>query len=144
MRHIKPNLFAVRDKVPGSYRLERCQMTWVSLQTGERIKKGCGRMGLYPFDGGRRCFYCGRYLYEPASSLDAMWFHFRLAREYWRIQSTHGRDFINGVPVPGMPDPLPPHLQKDLSDPKPPRWFGVFVKMEEDEFKNYLNQNQMV
>ncbi|MCA9482965.1 MAG: hypothetical protein KC553_04470 [Nitrospina sp.] len=130
--------------VPSRWRGFRlCREVRLTLQNGEVLKRGCGRRGLYPFDGGWRCFYCGRYLYESVPSLQAMWFHFRLAREYWRVQSANGRDFINGVPVPGLPDPVPQALQSDLSEPDPPEWFSVFVESEEAEFKRYLKQKYL-
>lgn len=95
---------------------------------------------MCPFEAGWRCFYCGRYLYEDSSTLGSLWFHFRLARDYWRVQNAQGRDYINGMPIPGSPDPLPRRLANDLAEPNPPPWFSVFVTAEADEFKRYLDQ----
>ncbi|QPJ61475.1 MAG: hypothetical protein G3M70_06065 [Candidatus Nitronauta litoralis] len=141
MERGKRKLSAVKRCLKTGARWRVCQPEQVKLQTGECLKRGCGKRGLYPFDGGWRCFYCGRYLYETGSPLRALWFHFRLAREYWRIQCANGRDFINGIPVPGVPDPLPHRLQRDLSDPEPPAWFSVFVEVDEEGFKHFLKQN---
>ncbi len=143
MERVKRRLSAVRYGLITRSGLKICRPEEITLQTGERLKRGCGKQGLYRFDGGWRCFYCGRYLYESGSSLTALWFHFRLAREYWRIQSANGRDFINGVPVPGVPDPLPHCLQRDLSDPEPPAWFSVFVEVDEEGFKHFMKKNQI-
>ncbi len=143
MRSAKGKLSAIRTGSCGRAGWKSCRVEEMVLQTGERIKRGCGRQGLFPFDGGWRCFYCGRYLYETGSTLTELWFHFRLAREYWKIQCANGRDYINGVPVPGMPDPLPQSLQGDLADPEPPAWFAVFVEVDEEGFKRYLKLNQI-
>lgn len=121
-------------------RRRRCPVQWIVLQTGERLKRGCGRWGLMPFEAGWHCFYCGRYIYHRGPSLDSLWFHFRLAREYWRIQRANGRDFVNGMPVAGVADPLPRRLQADLSDPRPPPWFSVFIQAEDQEFQHYLQR----
>lgn len=143
MTRIKSRLCAVRHRPDSGVKWKLCMVEQVVLESGERLKRGCGRPGLYRFDGGWRCFYCGRYLYERGPTLNALWFHFRLARDYWRIQCANGRDYINGVPVPGVPDPLPQVLQKDLSDPEPPAWFSVFVEMDEDGFKRYMKSKQI-
>ncbi len=143
MKQEKTGLSAIRVPLSGWRRFRICREVHLTLQNGEVLKRGCGRRGLYPFDGGWRCFYCGRYLYESGSSLQALWFHFRLAREYWRVQSANGRDFINGVPVPGLPDPIPLCLQGDLTEPDPPEWFAVFVDEDETEFKRYLKRKYL-
>ncbi len=143
MRQIKLKLRAVRRRPQKWEPWKTCRVEQVILQSGERLKRGCGKAGLFRFDGGWRCFYCGRYLYETRATLAAMWFHFRLARDYWRIQCANGRDYINGVPVPGMPDPLPQSLQGDLLDPDPPAWFSVFVEVDEEGFKRYLKNKQI-
>jgi len=36
-----------------------------------------------------------------------MWFHFRWAREFWRIHNEQGLDFVNGIPVTGRAETLP-------------------------------------
>jgi hypothetical protein len=116
----------------------RCPVTVVTLASGENIKRGCGRPGMVEFGACLRCLYCGNYLYKKSSSLESMWFHFRWAREFWRIHNTHGRDFVNGVPVMGNAETLPSSFLPDLAESKPPRWFSYFLKYSAQEFQEYL------
>ncbi len=144
MTHRKLKLVALAPGMGGPPRgFRKCPVTQVRLQGGEMLKRGCGRRGMSRFDAGWHCFYCGRYLYERGPELKALWFHFRLAREYWRVQHSAGRDFVNGMPVPGLADPLPPGLWADLAEPEPPLWFGVFVQSEEEEFRHYLETRRV-
>jgi len=133
-----------RSPAPGSAegRLKRCPVTLVTLDSGEILKKGCGRRGLTPFEAGWKCFYCGNYQYAPASGLDDLWFHFRTGREYWRVQSSAGREYVNGVPVAGAGDALPAGWMRDLADPRPPEWFRVYVQCDERQFNQYLQDRE--
>jgi len=115
-----------------------CPKRVIRLETGETLKRGCGRKNLFFDEVGLKCFYCGNYVYLPQPSLGALWFHFKIGREFWKASQRAGVNFINGVPVSGMPDPLPQRLRGDLSEPKPPTWFSHFVNCEEDEFERYL------
>ncbi len=115
-----------------------CRVTVRRIETGERIKRGCGRRGLVPDGAGWRCFYCGNYRYRDDPTLSDLWFHFRTAREYWRAIRRGDRCFINGVPVAGPPDPLPPALLADLAEPDPPDWFLYYMVFDEEQFNRYL------
>lgn len=128
----------------GAERLERCRITLVTLDSGEILKKGCGRRGLVSFEGGWKCFYCGRYQYTEGPSLEELWFHFRLGREYWRVQSSAGREYVNGVPVSGPGDVLPAGWVRDLADPKPPDWFRAYVQCDETQFNQYLQHRELL
>lgn len=124
----------------GSYSqgLRWCKIVVMTLETGETIKRGCGNRGLVGFEAGRKCFYCGNYVYHPNLKLETLWFHFKLAREYWRAVDIDGRDFVNGIPVPGRAEPLPHYLLADLVEVQPPRWFPFYLLYEEEEFIRYL------
>lgn len=117
-----------------------CRIQYITLETGEKIKRGCGQNGLLQTDVGWRCFYCGNYVYRSESSLEALWFHFKTAREYWRVTSRGGREFVNGIPVSGSPDPLPHRLLADLEETRPPKWFPYYMVYDEDQFLHYLNR----
>ncbi len=119
-------------------RLYRCPVVVVTLDGGEAIKRGCGRSGMSEFDAFLRCLYCGNYLYKKVSSLKSMWFHFRWSREFWKIHNKHGRDFVNGVPVTGNAESLPPSFLPDLAEPNPPRWFPYYLKLSDQEFQEYI------
>ena len=110
-----------------SGKLQLCQTMFHLLETGEKIKRGCGRRGLMPTEVGWQCFYCGNYIYRTGSNLLQLWFHFRLAREYWRARSRGDQEYINGVPVAGRADSLPSCLLGDLDNLHPPRWFPYFI-----------------
>ena len=101
-------------------RLKLCLPVSYVLETGETLRRGCGRCGLQETDVGWHCFYCGNYLYRSEPSLKALWFHFRVGREYWRTMFSRDKIFINGVPVTGSPDSLPRSLSSDLLEPNPP------------------------
>lgn len=122
--------------------LLRCPVTVITLESGETVKKGCGRRGLAPFEAGYKCFYCGNVQYAATPSLDELWFHFRLGREYWRVQSAGGREYVNGVPVRGVGDALPAECVRDLTDPRPPEWFRFYVQCDENQFNQYLQTRQ--
>ncbi len=139
-RHLKIRKLRV-SRTPGR-RLLRCAVTVITLETGETVKKGCGRRGLAPFEAGLKCFYCGNVQYKAGSSLDELWFHFRLGREYWRVQSSGGREYVNGVPVRGAGDGLPPECMRDLADPRPPEWFRLYVQGDENQFQQYLRNRE--
>lgn len=115
-----------------------CPVVVITLASGEHIKRGCGRSGMVEFGACLRCLYCGNYLYKKSSSLESMWFHFRWAREFWRIHNTHGRDFVNGVPVMGKAETLPSSCLLDLAESKPPRWFPYFLKYSDQDFQEYM------
>ncbi len=119
-----------------------CQVRHIALDNGETLKRGCGRVGLMPSDVGWRCFYCGNYVYRNDPPLDALWFHFKTGREYWRPMSREGKHFINGVPVAGTPDSLPAYLLADLAEPRPPQWFRFFVIFDADQFERYLERRR--
>jgi hypothetical protein len=133
----KLKLVRIKEKkaAPG---LMRCPVAVITLANGENIKRGCGRSGMAEFGACLRCLYCGNYLYKKSSSLESMWFHFRWAREFWRIHNTHGRDFVNGVPVTGKAETLPSSCLSDLGESKPPRWFPYFLKYSDQEFREYM------
>lgn len=118
--------------------LHWCKIVFKTLETGETIKRGCGNRGLVRFEAGRKCFYCGNYVYYPNLKLETLWFHFKLGREYWRAINIDGRDFVNGIPVSGRAEPLPRYLLADLLEVRPPRWFPFYLLYEEEEFTRYL------
>lgn len=119
-------------------RLKLCLPVSYKLETGETLRRGCGRNGLQETDVGWHCFYCGNYLYRPEPSLKALWFHFKLGREYWRTMFSRDKIFINGVPVTGLPDSLPRRLCSDLLEPNPPVWFSYFIFYDAPQFIKYL------
>ncbi len=123
--------------------MRRCPVTAVTLESGEILKRGCGRRGLVAFDAGWKCFYCGNVLYREAATVESMWFHFRLGREYWRAHSTAGREFINGIAVNGQAEGLPSECMRDLNEPNPPDWFYKFVEDDETPFDEILNQQDL-
>jgi len=120
--------------------LKVCLKERILLESGEEILRGCGFSGMVRTDVGWRCLYCGNYLYQEKSPLEALWFHFRVGREYWKISISQDKIFINGVPVSGMPDSLPRKFVSDLSEPCPPKWFPYFVTYEGHQFKEYLER----
>jgi len=124
----------------GSGRLRMCEVRILSLENGETVKRGCGRMGLMSGEVGWSCFYCGNYVYHADPTLSALWFHFKVGREYWRAMSQGGNNFINGVPVSGFPDSLPRRLWADLADTQPPKWFPYYMVYDEDQFQTYLEE----
>jgi hypothetical protein len=97
-----------------------------------------GQTGLMPDEVGWSCFYCGNYIFRPAPSLHDLWFHFKVGREYWRAMSLGGDNFINGVPVSGLPDSLPRRLWGDLTETRPPKWFKYYIVYDEEQFQKYL------
>lgn len=115
-----------------------CLPVSYELETGEILRRGCGRRGLRETDVGWHCLYCGNYLYRPDPSLKALWFHFKLGREYWRAMFSRDKIFINGVPVTGLPDSLPRRLFSDLLEPNPPAWFSYFIFFDSAQFVKYL------
>jgi hypothetical protein len=121
-----------------SGRWQMCKVRVIPLENGETVKRGCGRTGLRPSEVGWSCFYCGNYVFRADPSLSALWFHFKVGREYWRAMSQGGRNFINGVPVSGFSDSLPRRLWADLLDASPPKWFPYYMGLDEDQFQKYL------
>lgn len=117
-----------------------CKARIISLENGETVKRGCGRAGLIPGEVGWSCFYCGNYIFKAAPTLSALWFHFKVGREYWRAMSQGGNNFINGVPVSGFPDSLPRSLWGDLTEARPPKWFKYYIVYDEDQFQKYLEE----
>ncbi|MFQ5451792.1 MAG: hypothetical protein ACE5E9_14295 [Nitrospinaceae bacterium] len=115
-----------------------CTIRFITLDTGETVKRGCGSSGLIPSDVGWRCFYCGNYVYRPDASLQSLWFHFKTGREFWRVMNRNDRNFVNGVAVSGAPDPLPRFLLADLVEARPPRWFYYYMVLDENQFQRYL------
>lgn len=136
-------VYAVKHLTTPQMRMLRCRVHIVTLASGETLKRGCGRRGLMEFGAGWRCFYCGNYLYKTGPTLRSLWFHFRLARDYWRIKNFQGHDFVNGIPVTGAAEPLPHTLLKDLVEPDPPEWFEHYLSANEEEFKKYLGNLPM-
>ena len=134
------NILFKRNNNKQNYNLKECRQEYYYLENGEEIQRGCGLLGLYRTDIGWRCLYCGNYLYKNKLPLDALWFHFRIGREYWRISVSQDKVFINGVPVSGLPDSLPRKFISDLSEPRPPKWFLYFVAYEGHQFKKYLEK----
>jgi len=128
----------VRENASTSERLKLCLPVSHVLETGETLRRGCGKNGLHETDIGWHCFYCGNYLYRSEPSLKALWFHFRVGREYWRARFFRDRVFINGVPVSGLPDCLPRSLVCDLLEPNPPHWFSYFIFYDGPQFQKYL------
>ena len=121
-------------------RLKLCSPVSFVMETGESLQRGCGKNGLYETDFGWHCFYCGNYLYREKPSLKAMWFHFRVGREYWRAMFSRDNIFINGVPVSGLADCLPRTLLCDLVEPNPPPWFSYFIFYDGPQFKKYMEK----
>jgi len=124
--------------VSNGARLRRCRTTCVTLESGETLKRGCGGRGLVAFEAGWKCLYCGNYIYHPRLSVETLWFHYKLTREYWRVTHREGRDYINGMPVDGRAETLPRFLVADLREVRPPRWFRFYVVYDEEEFAGYL------
>ena len=133
----KLKIIKIREK-RDSQRLFPCPVVVITLSSGEVIKRGCGRLGMSEFDACLRCLYCGNYLYQKAPSVESLWFHFRWAREFWKVRNNHGRDFVNGFPVMGKAETLPSSCLPDLAESKPPRWFPYFLKYNDREFRDYL------
>ena len=131
-------IFAVKNWTTPQTEMLRCRVHIITLASGETLKRGCGRRGLIEFGAGWRCFYCGNYLYKTGLHLQSLWFHFRLAREYWRIKNSQGHDFVNGIPVTGEGDPLPHVLLQDLAEPEPPEWFERYLSANDEEFQKYV------
>ena len=119
-------------------RLKLCLPVSYELETGETLRRGCGRSGLQETEVGWHCLYCGNYLYRREPSLKALWFHFKLGREYWKAMFSWDKIFINGVPVTGLPDSLPRRLFSDLLEPNPPAWFSYFIFFDGPQFIKYL------
>lgn len=129
------------SRVPGSREQGQrlfCEVRVLSLENGDTVKRGCGQYGLMPNEAGWSCFYCGNYIFRTAPSLYSLWFHFKVGREYWRAMSLGGENFINGVPVSGLPDSLPRRLWGDLTETRPPKWFKYFIAYDEEQFQKYL------
>ncbi len=141
MRKIQiKNNFLKHDSLEAKNSLIECRRVKHILESGEEIYRGCGMPGLYRTDVGWRCFYCGNYLYEKRPSLEALWFHFWVGRDYWRILVSQEKVYINGVPISGHPDALPRRLLSDLLEPDPPKWFPYFICYGRTEFNKYLEK----
>lgn len=121
-----------------SSKLRFCKDMLITLESGETIQKGCGQKGMMEFEAGWRCFYCGNYLYHSEIALEDLWLHFKVQREYRAVMTIDGRDYINGVPVPGPAEDLPPSCLGDLLEIEPPDWFFHYVSCDEQEFETYL------
>ncbi|MFQ5443123.1 MAG: hypothetical protein ACE5EK_00775 [Nitrospinales bacterium] len=136
---VKGNSFAGGKNNPRtSPGLRICKDTAITLESGETIRKGCGQRGMMPFEVGWRCFYCGNYFYNSKITLEDLWLHFKILREYRAAMTIDGRDYINGIPVSGQAEDLPATLLADLVEVKPPNWFYYYVKCDEQEFEHYL------
>ncbi|MFQ5674206.1 MAG: hypothetical protein ACE5G9_14085 [Nitrospinales bacterium] len=118
--------------------LRQCKTTFVTLDSGETLKRGCGGRGLVAFEAGWRCLYCGNYIYHARLSVDTLWFHYKLTREYWRATHRGGQEYINGIPVDGCAETLPRFLAADLREVRPPRWFRFYIVCDAEEFACYL------
>jgi len=127
---------------PVKRRLYRCPVVVLTLADGQTVKRGCGCVGMAEIDGGLRCLVCGNYRYQSRPSVESMWFHFRWAREYWRTHHLGGHDFVNGMPVAGRGDPLPPACLSDLGESHPPGWFPRFMTCGEQEFETYMSNRK--
>lgn len=138
MRKIRISRSVVGDATSPNRSFELCAPVSFVLETGETLRRGCDRHGLYETDVGWHCLYCGNYLYRSEPTLAAMWFHFRVGREYWKAMFSRDKIFINGVPVTGLPDSLPRRLVADLLEPNPPAWFSYFIFYDGPQFKKYL------
>ncbi|PIQ95975.1 MAG: hypothetical protein COV67_12005 [Nitrospinae bacterium CG11_big_fil_rev_8_21_14_0_20_56_8] len=138
VRRYGPNCKGSAEKT----RLRQCPVRYRRIESGEVLKHGCGLWGLAPHGIGWRCLYCGNYEYEEKSTLDSLWFHFKVGREYWRPAFFGGREFVNGVPVSPPADSLPGSLARDLQENRPPRWFPLYICCEEEQFQRYLEGGQ--
>ncbi len=118
--------------------LKLCLPVTFVLESGETLQRGCGSNGLHKTEVGWHCFYCGNYLYLRKPSIQSLWFHFKVGREYWRTMLSRDRVFINGLPVTGLPDSLPRSLMSDLLEPAPPAWFSYFIFYDGSQFIKYL------
>ncbi len=118
--------------------LRRCPILFHPMESGEKIKRGCGHMGMRSGHGAWRCFYCGHYIYRNEQDLSSLWFHFKLGREFWRGITLGGRDYVNGVPVVGQAEELPAVLLGDLKEVRPPRWFAAYMVLDDPRFKKYV------
>lgn len=116
----------------------RCKTAFVVLESGEILKRGCGGLGVVRFEAGWKCLYCGNYSYGCSLTLETLWTHFKIAREYWRAMTLNGREYINGMPVAGYAESLPRFLLADLLELQPPYWFRFYVSYGEGEFADYL------
>ncbi len=133
-----------REAKSPSFGRGRCKIVLNTLETGETVKRGCGSVGLVPCDVGWRCLYCGNFLYHSDANLSALWFHFKIAREYWRPMNLQNVDFINGIPVTGPVDSLPRFLLGDLDETQPPKWFPYYILYDEKQFQEYLERQGVV
>ncbi|KMP10755.1 hypothetical protein UR09_03060 [Candidatus Nitromaritima sp. SCGC AAA799-A02] len=136
-------LRVIRNKSFESPRYERgqlqvCVIENKKLETGERLRRGCGFRGMVDCSVGRHCLYCGNIIYYPDSNLGSLWFHFKTGREYWKASHRHTQDFINGIPVDAPVERIPRSLLSDLDEPAPPDWFFYYVVYDEDRFLKYL------
>jgi len=93
-------------------------------------------------EAGGRCLYCGNFYYKKKISLESLWFHFKIAREYWSARRGLDQEYINGFPVNGKADSLPGKLKADLDESRPPDWFWHFMKSDEEQFKKYLQERK--
>lgn len=121
--------------------LDLCRIVTANLETGETVKRGCGRKGMEAFGAGWRCLYCGNYVYRSGAGLAELWSHFKTGREYWRATVVGGQEFVNGVPAPGGAEGLPSRLLDDLREIRPPKWFAYYLVCEERDFRRYLEQS---
>lgn len=136
VRNVK---YAGKNKISSAM---RCVVVTRTLEAGDTVKRGCGNRGMVFCDVGWRCLYCGNLVYCPDTSLNSLWFHFKVGREYWRIMNRESVNYLNGIPVHGEIDPLPRFLRADLEEKQPPKWFPYFLIYDEYQFKHYLEMSR--
>lgn len=141
MGRINVKRYRPRMETQSKFRRD-CRISFTTLETGETVKRGCGGSGLVPYNVGWRCLYCGNFVYRAKITVRQMWFHFKVAREYWRPMSRQNVNFINGIPVSGAIDSLPRFLLRDLDETLPPKWFPYYLLYDESQFKRYLEKER--
>jgi len=118
----------------------RCHVVNRVMETGEKLKRGCGGLSMIADEVGGHCLYCGNFYYRKKIPLEVLWFHFKISREYWSVRRGPELEYINGFPVDGTADPLPNKLRTDLDEILPPEWFAYFMSSDEEQFNKYLNK----
>ncbi len=118
----------------------RCPIVNRVMETGERLTRGCGGLSMVTDEIGGHCLYCGNFYYKKQASLEVLWFHFKISREYWSVRRGPEQEYINGFPVDGIADSLPGILKSDLDEAHPPEWFSYFMNSDEEQFKKYLQE----
>lgn len=118
-----------------------CVVEEIILESGERLKRGCGVRGMVDSGIGSHCLICGNNIFHSDSKLDSLWFYFKTGREYWKASHRFCQDYINGIPVDHPVDRIPKSLLADLDEPDPPDWFFYYIVYDEDRFIKYLENH---